>query len=300
MGKNNNNGRGSNLKKAPLQSRGVASRGYTQWRWLMQLESIALSRFKWTGLPDSIDERFLERTLLVNGQAVFFKLGNELKGTQVQLQPPFDIYHNPYRYTAIGDNNFRYEIPDNEGVVVWDSMTRKLKYPYLVDWADELAELDELTRVNRRQQRNLVVFSGPEERKNDLAALTRDLEMNESNRITVGHLAESGVKIEAINTGIEYKQEKFHSDRSSTLNIIYSFLGIEHIPFEKNERLISGEADIATDIIARMREDALVPRKQAAKQLSELFGIDGVDCTWRRDENEMLELDNIARGEVDE
>lgn len=290
---NKNNDRGSNLKKSPLQSREINRRHRLQWRWLMQLESLALSRFKWNNLPDSVDERFLERTLVIEGQAVFFTLGGKLRATKVQLGGAYDMYFNPTDYTAIGDNNnFRYKIPEGEGVVAWDSMTRKRKYDALYEWSNELAEIDELIRVNRLQQRNMVILSGPEEKQSDLSALARDLQMNESTRITIGNLNDHGMEIKAINTGIEYKQDAFHADRTSTLNLIYSYLGIEHIPFEKSERLVSGEASIASDMVARMREDSLVPRQQAADKVNDLFGTD-ISVEWRRDEAEEMIIQEI-------
>ena len=41
--------------------------------WFYRFQALAINMFKWKGLPDTIDERFLEYTLFCDGIAVFFK-----------------------------------------------------------------------------------------------------------------------------------------------------------------------------------------------------------------------------------
>lgn len=40
--------------------------------WVRQLTSLAISRFKWTNLPETIDERFLELCLFHHALSVFY------------------------------------------------------------------------------------------------------------------------------------------------------------------------------------------------------------------------------------
>lgn len=75
--------------------------------WLDRLTDLAISRFKWENLPDSVDERFLELTLFSMGYAVWMRdpvLGVDLALT-ASLEGEFDVYNNPiYRrvYAANG------------------------------------------------------------------------------------------------------------------------------------------------------------------------------------------------------
>lgn len=45
----------------------------TYANWFNRLYAIAISVFKWSGLPDTVDARFLENVLFWRGFGVFFK-----------------------------------------------------------------------------------------------------------------------------------------------------------------------------------------------------------------------------------
>lgn len=252
-----------------------------EWKWINFIESLALSRFKWDGLPESIDERFLELSLLRNGQAIYFELEGVPFATRVMTHGNPNVYDNYTEYTSIGGADWNVELESDSGIVIWDSMTRANKYFILLLQAAELAEIDIQARVNRRQQRSVTVFSGPEGSQQDMARLTRDLEMNESSRIALKGWSEN-VEIKAIQTGIKYLQEEFHADRTATLSQVYASLGIENVGFQKAERLLKVEAGIGTDSVARIREDALFPRQQAAEQINAKFGTN-ITVEWRSD-----------------
>ena len=54
---------------------------YSYTQYIDRLTSLAISMFEWKGLPDSVDPRYLEMTLFLNGSAVYFnddEIGNLL------------------------------------------------------------------------------------------------------------------------------------------------------------------------------------------------------------------------------
>lgn len=264
---------------------GLAEIGSFSYKWLTYIERLAMSRFQWNNLPSGISERYLERVLMMLGQAVCFKYEDTLMATKAAIQGRYTVYHDPTKMISVGDNGWHYDIPQGEGVMIYDTLLRKNQYPILVDFAKELAELDSIRRANRRQQRAQVIISGPESKQADLERLLKDLTTNEWVGITVQSNIQE--QIEAVNLGIEYKQKDFQEEETNIINKIYSFLGIEHLPYEKSERLITSEASIATDAIARIREDALLPRQFAAEQINEMYGTD-ISVEWRTNEKELL------------
>ena len=68
------------------------------------LTEIALSRFSWEGLPDTGDERYLERALFFNGQACFVKddVMGSLLSLKVTTSGKFDVYGIPVDREAYG------------------------------------------------------------------------------------------------------------------------------------------------------------------------------------------------------
>jgi hypothetical protein len=259
-----------------------------EWKWMKWIESLALSRFKWEGLPKSMSERHLERTLYFYGQAVIFEMDGLAMGTQVVPRGMPNQYDDYTLFTSVGHNGWNYEIPEGNGFMVYDSMNRSNKIQTLRLFASELAELEILQRVNLRQQRTTVVFTGPEEAQNDMVKLAKDLEVSEYG-VLANKKLKSGVDVQAIRTNVPFLQGEFNAAIMAKLTNLYAFLGIEQL-IEKAERLITAEADAGSDAIARIREDALMPRREAAEAFNEKFGTN-ITVAWRVDEQNELVAD---------
>lgn len=256
-----------------------------EWKWMRFIESLALSRFKWENLPDTISERHLEKTLHIYGQAVLFSMDGIPMATQVVTRGMPDPYDDFTAFTSTANNGWNYIIPEGDGFIVYDSMTRTSGIQPLRLFAAQLAELDILKRVNLRQQRTTVVFTGPEESQADMIKLAKDLEVSEYGVIANKNLKRD-LEVKAIRTDVPYMAEQFNADRQAMLNDLYASLGIEQL-VEKAERLITAEADAFADSTARVREDALIPRREAAEKFNKRFGTN-ITVGWRVDEQSEL------------
>lgn len=49
------------------------NRDWTYWNYLRYLYVLAISRFKWNNLPDTVSERVIEQTLIMKGNCLFLK-----------------------------------------------------------------------------------------------------------------------------------------------------------------------------------------------------------------------------------
>ena len=70
-----------------------------------RLKEIAITRFKYENVPDTIDIRYLELTLFNNGSAVFFN--DDILGflaLPVAWQNQFTVYEQPVNYRAYAIN----------------------------------------------------------------------------------------------------------------------------------------------------------------------------------------------------
>lgn len=247
-------------------------------RWLSTFTDLALGRFKWKNVPDSLDPRFLEWVLLQKDHAVFFEVDGDLMATDVIFRTAGDMYGNHHEYTAIGANGWTYDIPNDEGVVIWSSMSRMPKWPALHLGIDEVAETQALARVNRRQQRIVTLLSGPAEAAADLAQLARDLEMGESSRVTTSDFTDK-TNVAALSTNVKYLQKEFHEDVTAQISDIYLSLGIDTIPFQKQAHIIESEAQKSSDSVMTIRDGFLKVRKQAADEVNKKFGTK-IEVEW--------------------
>jgi hypothetical protein len=262
-----------------------------EWKWMRFIESLALSRFKWENLPDTMSERHLEKVLHIYGQAVMFSMDGIHMATQVVTRGMPNPYDDYTTFTSTANNGWNYEIPEGDGFVVYDSQTRTSGIQPLRLFASQLAELDVLKRVNLRQQRTAVVFTGPEDNQGDMVKLAKDLEVSQYGVLANKNL-KSHIEVKAIRTDVPYMAEQFNADRQAMLNDLYAHLGVEQL-VEKAERLITAEADAFADSTARIREDALIPRRQAAEAFNKRFGTN-ISVSWRVDEQSALKSDDPA------
>ena len=72
-----------------------------------RLYEMAMSRGVWSGMPDTVDVRYLEQVLITQGAAVFFR--DEVLGylcLPVTLNGRLDVYGNPRDFIAISDTGY--------------------------------------------------------------------------------------------------------------------------------------------------------------------------------------------------
>ncbi|MBR2803907.1 MAG: hypothetical protein IKE20_02010, partial [Eggerthellaceae bacterium] len=131
-----------------------------------QILGMALSRFKWVGLPKTCDTRYLEMTLILQGQASI-AFPKRQKGvfysTQLAQVGRPNLYDNPTAWRAIGNNGFNFNADWSNGVVVWDN---RVRYPLLEKiniWARELVDIVRTKQLNRQHQKIPFVFGVPQE-----------------------------------------------------------------------------------------------------------------------------------------
>ena len=279
---------------APAPTRQLVLQTAYAEKWRVFLMKLALGRFEWINLPDSVSPRFLEKTLLMQSRGIFFigrnedSLEEELLATPVIPQGPPDLYDNWNSYKAQGGNGRIMPIPDGEGVMIYDSMSRFSVWNTIEIAVNELTQVDMQQMANLRQQRELGMVSVPESSKQDATRVLTALEMNDE-YIVVEEEFEKTVKPGIFMTGADYKQDKFHEDRTAKLNGIYLQLGIDHVPFEKQAHMLETETEKSTDAVMRVRDDLLNARLEAIEEVNRRWGTK-ISVEWNSgDETESTE-----------
>ena len=288
---------GINLPEGPYgkqyKPRGIASEGANeitlasaQFRQL--LEAHVITRFKWNNLPESINERYLERVLMTEGHALAFisetGLPLALKGVS---QGMGNLYGDPISFRAFGEFNWQEAVPLDKGVWIWENMVRSNPMPVIYRYARKLAEIDLLQDDNRAQQRQVVVLAGTEDSMMDLQYLAKAMRMPEKSVQIIDKSLINENPLQVLATGVKYLQEDFNADKRAIFNDFFDHFGIDHMRAEKKAHVLETEANIANDSIARVRENALLPRQEAAKKMSELFGRE-ITVEWRQDQFDIL------------
>ena len=131
------------------------------------LWGLAEARFVWDGLPETVDERYLERTLHRHGLAVFFEdprlhafFALHAAGTG-----DIDVYGNPRTFRVTGNRYINREVSSKDCVPIWTNRNR-VNDQWLVNYyAAALAEAAETVRVNSLNSRSPMILALSQEQK---------------------------------------------------------------------------------------------------------------------------------------
>lgn len=252
------------------------------------IEQMALSRFKWVGLPNTCDAWFLERTLFYEGVATIATPKNHpLTGSffstrAVTVNPP-NVYDRPTRWYSKGNRGWNFECDPTNGVLVWDNSTRMPLAEGVSLYASELTHIQLTKRMNRFHQQIPWILEVPQERKMDATNLIKQVAGGELAILAYDGL--SSVESKTLQTGVPYIVDKMNEDERQVWDNIYIMLGYENNPY-KAARQTSDEIKAQQSPATGVRMSYLECRREACNDLNNYFGKylpEEIQCVWNDD-----------------
>lgn len=244
----------------------------TYWYYVNIITQIAMSRFRWLNLPSTCDERFLEWTLCYEGVATIAfpkKLKGTFYSTQAVTEGPINVYDNPTKWRSFGNNGWNFYCNNNNGVLVYDNVTR---YPIMEGiqlYANELTHIRMTKRMNRMHQQIPWILKGPQEKRQDMANLFKQVAGGEPAILATDGI--DNIEFDALQTNVPYLGEELAQDEINVWNRIYTMLGIENNLF-KAERQTEDEIRAQKSPTALVLLASLNERRKAANKLNTRFG----------------------------
>lgn len=255
--------------------------------FVTQAENVALSRFKWLGLPPTCDERWLERCLLFEGQATIAFPANmpgTFFSTKCAQSGPLNVYDNPTKWRSVGNDGWDFAVNNANGVMVYDNLNRTPIMNQIDVMCRELVDCFRTKQINRMQQRSPYIIKGPRNKRFDLTQVIKQLFGGEPAVVGYQSMMDD-ITIEAIDTQVAYLGEQLQEDYENIWNQIYLLLGIRNLPY-KSERRIESEVRTQNEPSDFNRLTALMARRQACEQLNRRFGeylSEPVRVVWNAD-----------------
>lgn len=260
-----------------------------------RLRDYALSLFEWSGLPDTINERFLEIKMLEEGQVVFFednKLG--YLALPVMYGQNLNVYQEPTVYRAITSTYNKELSPDN-AVIIWNNLSRTNIMPTIRAYARRLYQVERTMDVNIHAQKTPVLILAEESQRLSLQNAYMDYDGNEP--FIFGN--KSGFDLEAfqvLKTDAPFVSDKLMTYKHNLWNEAMTFLGIGNAKQDKKERLVSDEVSANDEQIFSSREVMLIARRQACEKINEMFNLNiSVDFKLNK-ESEKEEIEDGLSG----
>lgn len=263
--------------------------------WLVRLFNIAMSRGKWNNLPETIDPRFIEETLIFNPAMAMFKdkdLGPD--GTFLALPCTASNELNPYGYPVSVDaygyngysafglkpyngfSTFFEEQPDPDCSIIYCNLSRVPEYPTIVYYARKLTKIDRTMDVNVNMQKAAyLLFTDT----NTISSVINMFKMLDSFEPAIiadkNYELNQNMKngpIQQLNLSVPYIASDLQVLKRQVLQEALTALGIEANTSEKAERQITGEISANMGETESIRNSYIMSRQIAAEQFNKIYG----------------------------
>ena len=263
-----------------------------------RLTELALSMFEWKNLPSSVDARFLEMCLYKDGKAIFFKdevLG--YLGLQCTINGELNVYRIPINRRAYAVNGYQKQLNENDSVIIYNNYIRTNSMLDVEMFSKRLYNLDRAIDVNANAQKTPVLIQCDENQRLIMKNLYKQYEGNEPFIFGAKGLDANALKV--LQTGAPYVADKLYELKTQLWNEALTYLGISNINTVKKERMITDEVARNQGGVIASRYSRLEARRQACKQINEMFGLD-IWVDYREDFQDIVEEQNNNEEEESE
>ena len=244
--------------------------------YLDQILEIAIARYKWNGLPNTIDERFLELTLCgKNGAVLFFKDENiGFLALPCTMSGRFNVYNIPIQRRAYAVNGYQANRDDTNSVIIYANQLHNgmSVYNRLVQYAKDLYLIDSIIMVNVNAQKTPLMLLADEKQMLTLKNLYMKYDGNQP--FIFGDRNDLNPNsIQALVTGAPYVADKLYDLKQNIWNEVLTFLGVPNVQVTKKERMITDEVNRGLGGVFASRYSGLLSRQQACNQINDMFGL---------------------------
>lgn len=245
------------------------------------LGELAMNRFKWTGFPETVDLRFLEMQLHMNGLIVVFRdLGNKNRpGTNKIMalrgspSGQLTMMDNPVAFTLTGpgmEQHFQgVQLSSRICVPIWPNYFRSTDWDIIETYSRKLAKIDRTIEINLDSARRTKVLVYDENTRLSGENLNRQIDEGQAS-VRVKYDISS--MITALDLGVDPKSiETLSVVRARLWGEAMALLGINGANQDKKERLVEAEVGANDDQVDNMRFVNLNARQAACMQMRRMF-----------------------------
>lgn len=254
-----------------------------------RLTELSISMFEWRNLPETVDPRFLELTLFSNGMAVFFKEEDDYLALQCAISGPLDVYRIPVRRRAYAVNGFNRELDNKNSVIIYNNMLHKNSMLDVRMFARDLYNLDRAISVNANAQKTPILIRCAENERLSLENVYMNYDGNKPVIFADKQLNPNALTV--LKTDAPYVADKLYTLKTQKWNEALTYLGISNVNITKRERLITDEVTRNQGGTIASRYSRLESRRQACKQINEMFGLE-IQCDYREDYQEIVDAED--------
>ena len=283
------------------------NRTYTDYFYRLML--IARSLFKWEGLPNGIDEKWIEKYLFYEGTCVFYKDPNlgfmvtkwSTEGTLNAYDEPTTI--RPYATNTMELNNGQLLDNNENCVIIRNNDDMIPTFPTIQLYSADLTNIKRTIDTNISVQKTPTVVTCTDKQKLTFKQAIKQRDENEP--VIYGDKNIDINSINVLNTSAPIVFDKLQIQKNNIWNECMTFLGINNANTDKRERLVDDEVQANNQLIKANEDVMLKSRERACELINNMFGLN-ISVKRRTDlkmanmeDNDDIETDiDIEEGDI--
>lgn len=243
---------------------------YTDYYYRLML--YARARFEWTGLPNGIDEKHIEKWLFLEGRCMFFK--DPEKGFMIARctdSGQLNYYDEPTRITPYGTGYMGESLENNKECILIRNNDDMIPTRHTIRlFAMRLTTIERTIDVNINAQKTPVMIYCTDKQKLTMKTMYDKWSGNEP--VIYGDKVTQYTAPEVLKTDAPVVFDKLQIQKHSVWNEVMTFLGVNNANMDKRERLVDDEVQANNEQVELSAQIMLKAREEACKRINELFG----------------------------
>lgn len=246
---------------------GIESKIYRDY-----LKELCLSQFKWEGLPEHINEIFLEDMLYIHGYSLFAHNANlGYMVSQTSIAGGLNHYNMPVKYTVVSvDPSVSGDTYSAENsVLVWNNDLRKPSNMIVNYYAEKLADITRIIEVNQNAQKTPVSIMTDNVNKQSYLEAYAQYDGNAPVLILDKDFDKNNIGV--FQTGAPYVVDRLQEQKNQLWRECMTLLGIENTNMDKKERMVVDEVNGNNEQVKAGLQTRLKARQRACEEINRLY-----------------------------
>ena len=245
-------------------------------RWYSFLLNSACANFEWENLPEEINYIALNRTLLEQGYAIFFKdKALDKYFATTGAMSGVDVYGYPTQFKPISLNtSVQFPMYSNEDAVpIYITWNRTTPREWLMYYADELTNIQHAIDMHVLMAKKPLWLKTSNATQQSVDAILNKYEDSFYAVITSNQYKLDDI-FEKVDLGFNTQDLiNLQKEKETILNEFYNLFGIASVT-EKRERLVVGEIKASEGQSDNARYMWLEPLQYACDKINEIYNLD--------------------------
>lgn len=257
-------------KLKQLESSFVNDLIYTDY--FERLKNMAMEMFEWSGLPDGMEQRHIEKYLFMNGNVLFTKTAEFGYIAQPCAYSGFNVYGDPTNYNIFNANVLlNIQRTNDDAVLIRNTHNMRPTVETITLFASRLFRIERASDMNIDQQRTPWILKVNKNNRLSVENMFQQYENYEYKIVVDETMSDEAITV--LSTAVDLKANDLDIYRHARWNEAMTFLGIKNAKVDKKERVNTKEITSNDDQIDISREVMLKSRQEACKLINDMYGL---------------------------